>query len=66
LEEGSNLIREINSAMSIRKGPKGDYLFYKTPKMKKPQFYDIKGFDEDYKICDITILKSWITEKYNI
>ena len=66
LEEGSNLIREINSATSIRKGPKGDYLFYKTPKMKKPQFYDIKGFDEDYKICDITILRSWITEKYNI
>ena len=56
--------------MSIRKGPKGDYLFYKMPKMKKPQFYDIKGFlsetSEDYKICDITILKSWISEKYNI
>ena len=70
LEEGSNLIREINPNMSIRKGPKGDYLFYKMPKMKKPQFYDIKGFSsetsEDYKICDITILKSWISEKYNI
>ena len=70
LEEGSNLIREINANMSIRKGPKGDYLFYKMPKMKKPQFYDIKGFlsetSEDYKICDITILKSWISEKYNI
>jgi len=70
LEEGSNLIREINTNMSIRKGPKGDYLFYKMPKMKKPQFFDIKGFSsetsEDYKICDITILKSWISEKYNI
>ena len=70
LEEGSNLIREINANMSIRKGPKGDYLFYKMPKMKKPQFYDIKSFSnetsEDYKICDITILKSWISEKYNV
>ena len=70
LEEGSNLIREINSSTSIRKGPKGDYLFYKTTKMKKPQFYDIKPFapetSEDYKICDITILKSWISEKYKI
>ena len=70
LEEGSNLIREINSNISIRKGPKGDYLFYKTAKMKKPQFFDIKCFinetTEDYKICDITILKSWISEKYNI
>jgi len=70
LEEGSNLIRVINTNMSIRRGPKGDYLFYKMPKMKKPQFYDIKSFStetsEDYKICDITILKSWISEKYHV
>ena len=70
LEKGSNIIREINSSASIRKGPKGDYLFYKTSKMKKPQFYDIKNFigetSEHYKICDLNILKSWIEEKYNI
>ena len=70
LEEGSNIIREINTSLSIRKGPKGDYLFYKTTKMKKPSFHDIKVFinetKEDYKICDITILKSWIKDKYNI
>ena len=70
LEEGSNIIREINSSMTIRKGPKGDYLFYKSSKMKKPTFYDIKSFlsetQEDHKICDITILKSWISGKYNI
>ena len=67
LEEGSNIIREINSSMTIRKGPKGDYLFYKSSKMKKPTFYDIKSFlsetQEDHKICDITILKSWISGK---
>jgi len=70
LEKGSNIIREINVSMSVRKGPKGDYLFYKTTKMKKPLFHDIKNFitetKEDYKICDLTILKSWIEEKYNI
>jgi DNA topoisomerase-1 len=70
LEEGSNLIREINSSLSIRKGAKGDYLFYKNSKMKKPKFYDIKAFlsetNEDYKVCDIIILKSWLSEKYNI
>jgi DNA topoisomerase-1 len=70
LEKGSNVVREINSSSSIRKGPKGDYLFYKTVKMKKPQFYDIKSFvgetSEDYKICNLTILKSWIEEKYSI
>jgi DNA topoisomerase-1 len=70
LEEGSNLIRNINTSASIRRGPKGDYLFYKTTRMKKPQFHDIKLFvtetKEDYKICDMNILKSWLKEKYNI
>jgi DNA topoisomerase-1 len=70
LDEGSNIIREINSSISIRKGSKGDYIFYKNGKMKKPQFYDIKSFTmevkEDYKICEINILKSWIMEKYKI
>jgi DNA topoisomerase-1 len=70
LEKGSGVVREIHSSLSIRKGPKGDYIFYKNPKMKKPTFHDIKGFSnetgEDYKICDIAILKSWISEKYNI
>ena len=70
LEKGSGIVRVINSSLSIRKGPKGDYVFYKNAKMKKPSFHDIKSFTtetkEDYKICDITILKSWISEKYNI
>ena len=70
LDKGSNTIRGISPSSSIRRGPKGDYLFYKTVKMKKPQFYDIKGFlgdtKEDYKICNLTILKSWIEEKYSI
>ena len=70
LEEGSNLIREISSSISIRKGTKGDYIFYKSAKMKKPQFFDLKNFyadvKEDYKICNITILKSWINDKYKI
>jgi DNA topoisomerase-1 len=70
LGKGSGIIREINSSLSIRKGSKGDYIFYKNSKMKKPSFHDIKRFSietgEDYKICDIVILKSWINEKYNI
>jgi DNA topoisomerase I len=70
LDKGSGVVREINSSLSIRKGPKGDYIFYKNSKMKKPSFHDVKGFSnetgQDYKICDIAILKSWISEKYNI
>jgi DNA topoisomerase-1 len=70
LNEGSSFVREIDTNVSIRKGSKGDYLFYKTSRMKKPQFYDIKSFtnetNEDYKICNKDILKSWIREKYSV
>ena len=70
LENGCGIIRDISSNVSIRKGAKGDYIFYKNSKMKKPTFHDIKSFvietKEDYKICDKTILKSWISEKYKI
>jgi len=68
--KNANCIREINNCISIKKGPKGDYLFYKNEKMKKPKFYDIKVFEieikENYKTCDIEVLKSWIKNKYNI
>ena len=60
LEEGSNMVREISSDISIRKSKKGDYVFYKTSKMKKPKFISLKGFEEDYKTCDVDVLKSWL------
>jgi DNA topoisomerase-1 len=70
LEEGSNLIREVSTNISIRKGPKGEYIFYKTAKMKKPQFFDLKPFQNDtksdYKTCNMTVLKSWLKEKHDI
>ena len=66
LTEGSNIIREISNTITIRKGPKGDYVFYKLPKMSKPSFYKLAGFKEDYKICDVDILKSWLKDTYKI
>jgi DNA topoisomerase-1 len=70
LSKGNGILRVINSDLSIRSGQKGDYIFYKTSKMKKPVFYSIKPFlsetNEDYKICNINILKSWLLEKYDI
>ena len=66
LTEGSNLIRTITPFLSIRKSAKGDYIFYKTTKMRKPSFHSLSGFEQDYKICKLDILKSWIKEKYEI
>lgn len=68
LKEEINIIRYLSKDISIRKGPKGDYLFYKTCKMKKPKFFAISTFinetNEDYKTCDDTILKEWINKQY--
>jgi DNA topoisomerase-1 len=66
LEEGSNMVREVSTNISIRKSKKGDYIFFKTAKMKKPKFFALKGFEEDYKTCDINVLKSWLKDNHDI
>jgi DNA topoisomerase-1 len=66
LDEGSNIIREISDNITIRKSAKGEYIFYKSAKMKKPVFYNFKGFEEDYKKCDINILRNWLKETHKI
>jgi DNA topoisomerase-1 len=66
LNEGSNLIRTLTPFLSIRNGPKGDYIFYKGVKMRKPSFHSLSGFEHDYKKCISVVLQSWITEKYAI
>ena len=64
--ETNGLVRKISNDLAIRKGKFGDYLFYKTPTMKKPQFLKLNEFNDDYKICSLEFLKSWIKEKYNL
>jgi DNA topoisomerase-1 len=66
LMEGSNIIREVSDNITIRKGEKGEYIFFKSAKMKKPQFFNFNGFDKDYKNCDINILKNWLKDTHNI
>ena len=65
LEEGSNMVREISADISIRKSKKGDYIFFKTSKMKKPKFISLKGFEEDYKRCDAELIKTWIQSTFS-
>ena len=70
LEKPSSLIRNINKDLSIRKGQYGDYIFYKTEKMKKPKFLKLQGIIEelssDYKTCDSLELERCIKEKYKL
>ena len=64
--ETNGLVRKISNELAIRKGKFGDYLFYKTPTMKKPQFLKLDDFNEDYKNCSLEFLKSWIKDKYGL
>ena len=66
LEQGSNMVREISSSLSIRKGAKGHYIFYKTLKMKQPTFHSLQGFKQDHEKCDVYAIKLWLKDTYNI
>jgi DNA topoisomerase-1 len=60
------LVRELNSHVSIRTGKYGDYIFYKKPRMKKPEFLKLSAFKGDYKQCNKQILLDWIKETYKV
>jgi DNA topoisomerase-1 len=62
----SNFVREISENISIRKGQYGDYIFYKSKKMKKPSFLKLDGCKLDYKTCNTHFIKDWIQEKYGV
>lgn len=62
----TNIIREISDSISIRKGQYGDYIFHKSSKMKKPMFYKLDKFKDDYKTCHVNIIRNWIIEEYQI
>jgi DNA topoisomerase-1 len=62
----NSLVRKIDDKLAIRKGKYGDYIFYKTEKMKRPLFFKLNGFDEDYKTCAIERLRAWIKEKHEV
>ena len=62
----NSFVRKLDNNLSIRKGKYGDYIFYKTEKMRKPLFFKLNGFNDDYKNCSLTNIRSWIKEKYEI
>ena len=59
-------VRELNGNISIRTGKYGDYIFYKKPRSKTPQFFKLNGFNSDYKKCDKVLILNWIHQTYNI
>lgn len=62
----SPIIREITKDASIRVGKYGDYIYYKTSRMKKPRFLHLKKFVGDYKTMEKKELIEWINETHKI
>jgi len=56
----------ISSNISIRNGPKGYYIFYKKPTMKKPKFYDCSDIIELIENKDTEKIKLYVEKKYNL
>jgi DNA topoisomerase-1 len=60
--EKESLLRVLTPELSIRKSKYGAYIFYKTEKMKKPKFFDLKKFD--FETCETQEVVEWITKTY--
>lgn len=59
-------VRDLAPNLNIRTGKFGDYIFYKKPRAKKPEFLKLNGFNEDYKTCNKELLLNWIKQTYKI
>lgn len=56
----SNILRLITNDISIRNGKFGHYIYYKTNKMKKPKFINLKKFNNDYMECDKDLILDFV------
>ena len=61
-----NVVRYINSTMSIRTGKFGHYIFHQNPGDDRPTFFPLKGFKGDYIDGPIDELLDWIRDTYNV
>ena len=63
-EKNAQILRVIDDDSSVRQSAHGHYIFYKTSKMKKPKFINLKKLEQvDYMTCDIDILKQYILQE---
>ncbi len=61
------LLREIDKNTSIRNGKYGNYIFYKTSRMKKPKFFKFDNtFKHDYMKCNKELILTWLKNTHGI
>ena len=59
-----NILRIINSDVSIRKGKFGPYIYYMPMGAKKPEFFNIGKYKTTFATCSIDELHQWIQATY--
>lgn len=64
-KEMTNIFRIFTPYLSVRKGKYGAYAYFKRENMKKPTFYNIKKFKDNFIECDKNIFINWICDNYN-
>ena len=64
--KSSNILRELNEEMSVRRGKYGPYIFYKPTNATKPQFFPLKKFPKHYaySTCDKNEIISWVEKTH--
>ena len=60
------IIKTITKDASVRTGKYGNYIYYKTQKMKRPIFLTIKKADINIDTCTDSELVSWFEKTYDI
>ena len=66
LAPSRTILRRLTPDLSIRNGKFGPYIFYKTEKMVKPRFYDLRNFENGFGVCEKEELMDWIRKTYKI
>jgi DNA topoisomerase I len=66
LAPSRTILRRLTPDLSIRNGKFGPYIFYKTEKMVKPRFYDLRNFENGFGVCEKEELIDWIRKTYKI
>ena len=62
----SKIIRTITEDASVRNGKYGNYIYYKTKKMARPIFLNIKSSDINIVTCTDSDLIGWFEKTYDI
>lgn len=61
-ETSKDVIRTINSDISVRKSKYGLYIYYKTNTHKKPEFISLKGFKDNVEDCETSVILTYVDE----